>query len=186
MSDCDPMDCSLAGTSVCGILQAKIVEWVSIPFFRELFWPRDRTWVSCIAGGVFNIWTTREALSIRDWVPSDHVSFSQRQSPLTPPSSFLLTFVCCIQNHRKGAHGCQHWWRPLWGHRYLFQRRPSHSLLNSLISEVKALLILYRSRKNILWGFFAVHPAYFWVPSSSLVLMLALPLKFSENFYSSF
>ena len=30
----NPKDCSLAGSSVCGILQARILEWVSIPFFR--------------------------------------------------------------------------------------------------------------------------------------------------------
>ena len=33
---CDPMDCSLPGFSVCGILQVRILEWVAIPFSRDL------------------------------------------------------------------------------------------------------------------------------------------------------
>ena len=40
---CDPMDCSLAGSSVHGILQARIPEWVVIPFFRGSSQPRDQT-----------------------------------------------------------------------------------------------------------------------------------------------
>ena len=34
---CDPMDCSLLGSSVQGILQGRILEWVAIPFSREVF-----------------------------------------------------------------------------------------------------------------------------------------------------
>ena len=43
---CRPMDCSLPGTSVHGIFQARILEWVAITFFRGSSWPRDWTWVS--------------------------------------------------------------------------------------------------------------------------------------------
>ena len=52
---CDPMDCSLPGSSVYGILQARILEWVAISFFRGSSRPRDRTQVSCIAGRCFNL-----------------------------------------------------------------------------------------------------------------------------------
>ena len=58
---CDPVDCSPPGSSVHGILQARILEWVSISFSRGSSLPRDRTQVSCIAGRCFNLWTTREA-----------------------------------------------------------------------------------------------------------------------------
>ena len=47
---CDPMDCSLPGSSVHGIFQARILEWVAISFSRGTSWPRDRTRVSCIVG----------------------------------------------------------------------------------------------------------------------------------------
>ena len=59
---CNLMDCSLPGSSVHGILQARILEWAAIPFFRESSWPRDWTYASCIAGGFFTIWATRETL----------------------------------------------------------------------------------------------------------------------------
>ena len=57
---CDPMDCSPPGSSVRGILQAKTLEWVVIPFSRGSSWPRDWTQVSCIAGRFFISWATRE------------------------------------------------------------------------------------------------------------------------------
>ena len=46
---CDPMDCSLPGSSVHGILQAGILEWVAIPSSRGSSQPRDRTHVSCVS-----------------------------------------------------------------------------------------------------------------------------------------
>ena len=58
---CDPMDCTLPGSSVHRILQARILEWVDIPFSRGSSWPRDWTWVSYIAGRFFTVWTIREA-----------------------------------------------------------------------------------------------------------------------------
>ena len=57
----DPMDCSLPGSSVHGDLQARILEWVAMPSSRGSSYSRDQTQVSCIAGGFFTIWATREA-----------------------------------------------------------------------------------------------------------------------------
>ena len=57
----DPMNCSRPGSSVHGILQAKILERVAIPFSRGSSQPRDWTQVSHIAGGFFTSWATREA-----------------------------------------------------------------------------------------------------------------------------
>ena len=59
---CDPKDCSLSGSSVHRILQARILEWVAISFSRGSSRPRDRTCVSHIASGLFTDWATREAL----------------------------------------------------------------------------------------------------------------------------
>ena len=58
---CHPMDCSLPGFSVYGILQVRILEWVAIPFSRTSSWPKDLRWVSCIADRFFTIWATKEA-----------------------------------------------------------------------------------------------------------------------------
>ena len=52
---CNPMDCSSPGSSVHGILQVRILEWVAIPFSWESSPPKDRTWVSCVAGIFFTI-----------------------------------------------------------------------------------------------------------------------------------
>jgi len=53
MTLCDPMDCSPPGSSVHGLLQARILEWVAIPFSTGSSQPRDQTQVSCIAGRFF-------------------------------------------------------------------------------------------------------------------------------------
>ena len=99
---CDPMDCSLPGFSVHGILHVRILEWVAIPFSRGSSWPRDQTWVSCIAGKFFTIWATGEAQitlenSHQDWTPLEFISFpplplrsgnsknKNRKSPLKSP-----------------------------------------------------------------------------------------------------
>ena len=55
-----PMDYSLLGSSVPGILQARILAWIAIPFSRGSSQPRDRTRVSCTAGRFFTVWATRE------------------------------------------------------------------------------------------------------------------------------
>ena len=63
---CNPMDCSLPGSFIHGIFQARELEWVAISFSRGSSWPRDRTRVSGIVGRRFTIWSTREVL--QKWV----------------------------------------------------------------------------------------------------------------------
>ena len=48
------------GSSVLGISQERILEWVAISFSRGSSWPRDWTWVFCITGRFFTTWGTRE------------------------------------------------------------------------------------------------------------------------------
>ena len=60
---CNPMDCSLPGSTIHGIFQARILEWVAISFSRRSSRPRDWTWVSHMVGIIgrrFTIWATRE------------------------------------------------------------------------------------------------------------------------------
>ena len=108
---CDPMVCSPPGSSVHGILQARILEWVAMPSSRGSSWVKDQTRVSCTAGRFFTIWATREALGrlISVSVPSLHrvsdslwprgeVNGSYQIHPdagcLEPPS--LTGPVCCM------------------------------------------------------------------------------------------
>ena len=55
------MDCSLPGSSIHGISQTRILEWVALPFSRGSSWSGDRTHVSFLAGLFFYHWATREA-----------------------------------------------------------------------------------------------------------------------------
>ena len=52
---CDPMDCSLSGSSIHGIFQARVLEWIAISFSRGSSLPRNQTWVSLIADRRFTI-----------------------------------------------------------------------------------------------------------------------------------
>ena len=62
------MDCNSPGSSVHGISQARILEWIVISSFRGSSWPRDWTgvsYVSCIGRRVLYHWVTRDALNAR-------------------------------------------------------------------------------------------------------------------------
>ena len=60
--DSDPVDYSQSGSSVHGILQARILERVTICFSRASSQPRDQTWVFYMTGRFSTFWATREAL----------------------------------------------------------------------------------------------------------------------------
>ena len=58
----NPMDCSLPGSSVHRIFQARILEWIAIHFSRRSSPRRNWTWVSCTIGRFFTIWVSRMML----------------------------------------------------------------------------------------------------------------------------
>ena len=82
------MDCRLPGSSVHGILHARILEWVAIPFSRRSSQPRYPTQVFHIAGRVFTVWASRKfrvlciylCFSIfRQWVRKNFAFYIQRE-----------------------------------------------------------------------------------------------------------
>ena len=85
--------------TVHGILQARILEWIAFPFSRGSSQPRDRTQVSCIAGGFFTIWATREVqeywsgYSIPSPVDHPNPGIEPRSPPLQADS--LATELSC-------------------------------------------------------------------------------------------
>ena len=88
------MDCSLPGSSVHGIFQARILEWVAISFSRRSSRPRDWTRVSHIVGRRFTIWATREDVS-KVWVGHKNADLQRKFSKsgylsldLSPRESF--------------------------------------------------------------------------------------------------
>ena len=86
---CDPMDCSPPGSSVHGILQARILGWVATPFSRGSSWPRDQAHISQLAGGFL---TTEPSGKQQN-------GGTRRRPPSRPPSFFdfflgLQRWVC--------------------------------------------------------------------------------------------
>ena len=98
---CDPTDCCSPGSSVHGIFQARILEWVAISYSRGSSPPRDWTQVSCIAGQVFTVWATREALGLWCTItipPGAHLLLLVRDCPqlhwLSCKSPRTMIYVC--------------------------------------------------------------------------------------------
>ena len=69
MTFCDPRDYRPPGSSVHGILQARILEWVAMPSSRGSSQPRNQTGVSCNAGGFFTTWATMETQEYWNGLP---------------------------------------------------------------------------------------------------------------------
>ena len=88
---CEPMDCSQPGSSVHGILQARILEWVAIPLSRGSSWPRDQIQVFCFADRFFTSeshsnfmlylkanfspgnWMGNDLFNVQAFKPAEHV-----------------------------------------------------------------------------------------------------------------
>ena len=98
---CDPVHSSLPGSSVRGILQVIILEWVAISFSRGSSQPRDWTQVSRIAGRHFNLWATRDehyrnptpilnhvVLSHQPWLSSPHLDYFKAN-----PKHQIISFI---------------------------------------------------------------------------------------------
>ena len=92
----DPMNCSPPGSSVHGILQARMLEWEAIPFVRGSSGPRDQTQVSCIARRFFSIWAARKAIVVIIIYRFYIYEFI-----------YLLEFICKLLN-RYWWHFCSH------------------------------------------------------------------------------
>ena len=97
---CDPMDCSPPGSSVTGIiLQARILEWVAIPFSRGSSQPRDQTRVFCIMGRFFTTWATSSLVK---------QTLKSSQGTLTKTSNLRI----CIWCFKSPIFLLSWWYRP--------------------------------------------------------------------------
>ena len=91
---CDPMDCSLPGSSVHAIVQAWILQGVAVPFSRGSSRPKDRTQVSHTACRFFTVWATRESQT-RDCLT------------LKPPSAIPVSSMQIM--HTRNNSGNAYW-----------------------------------------------------------------------------
>ena len=99
---CDPMDCSLPGSSVHGILQARILEWVAISFSRGSSRPRDWTQVSRIAGRLFNLWAKLLACYRRIFYYFQWITSLKRKNRWGPRGLWRMNSFC----HKGGVICC--------------------------------------------------------------------------------
>ena len=135
---CDPVNCSLPGSSVHGILQARLLEWVAVLSSWGSSRPRDRTCISCIAGGFFIDW----AIPISS---SSQGLFKLRGKGC--PLHVRLVFFCedtlkrCCRNEQRGGWGPREW---LHVHCYISRLLGlgSHSLKSRLANQTKGKRIL--------------------------------------------
>ena len=88
---CNPMDYSPLGSSVHGIFQARILEWIAISSSRWPSWPRDWTLVSCISSRLFTVWATAEAQMIT-W----YKVYNSKASNVNSGSHLLTVNSCCM------------------------------------------------------------------------------------------
>ena len=93
------MNCSPPSSSVHGILQARTLEWVAIPFSRGSSRPREQTCVSCTAGRFFTIWATREA-QIHTYL---HLILQVFLAPTSFSRYYLASFLAFIEKFLKRA-----------------------------------------------------------------------------------
>ena len=88
---CNPIDCSLPGSSVHELLQARVLEWIASPLSRGSSQPRDRIQVSRITGGFFTVWATREAQYCQKLIIKEGVgSAGAGNPPMNTHSYFSL------------------------------------------------------------------------------------------------
>ena len=153
---CDPVNCSPPGSSVHGILQARLLKWVVVPLFsRGPSWHRDQTQFSCIAGRVFTV---------------------------EPPGKPYRLYVCivCIYHIKKSFHPSANTWVSstpwvfwivlLWTRMCKYLSAVLFPVLLDLYPEVLCLdhMVILLS---IFWGIFllfSVITAPFYISTSSI------------------
>ena len=109
------MDCSPPGSSLHGISQARILEWLAIPLSRESSRPRDRTPVSYIVGSFFTLWASRKPKRLNELLRWNTDSIGLVSSWSKTPENFQCLCVFssislphpppCVRTHREASLG---------------------------------------------------------------------------------
>ena len=115
----NPMGCSLPGSSLHGIFQGRILEWVAISFPRRSSPPRDRTPVSHISGRCFNVWATRDSLNNCNQMGS----YASRLSGVKFSFALWGWWVCQLPQFLYQYIWRQWHWVPPDGHKILQTRK---------------------------------------------------------------
>ena len=104
---CDPMNCSLPGSSVHGIPQARVLECVAISFSRRSSQPRDGTQVSRSGGRCFNLWATKEAPIVKNLPAMQETQIQSlgSEDSLKKGMATWLEYYCLENSMERGAWG---------------------------------------------------------------------------------
>ena len=103
---CNPMDCSPPDSSLHGILQARILEWLAISFSRRSPGPRDWTHVSHITGRFFSIWATKFAPTLN--LKREMQIKTTMRYHLTQVRISSVQFNLSVMSNSLQPHGLQH------------------------------------------------------------------------------
>ena len=105
---CDPMDCSLPGSSVLGIFQARTLEWLAIAFSRGCPQPRNWSRVSHSAGTVFTIWASRQDCMCHTLAfnHQDKVNWKPQCTSMTVQRVLRIPGMKGVGARGLSAHGC--------------------------------------------------------------------------------
>ena len=115
---CNTMDCSPPGSSVQGILQARILEWVAISFSRESSWPRNRAHVSWIGRWVLyheHHWEASKYKKIHKKSPSAYLTIVEGLSNLFEWYHTDFSIVTFLKNVGRLVLFYRSLWHFLWG-----------------------------------------------------------------------
>ena len=97
---CDSMNSSLPSSSVHGILQARILEWVAIPFSRGSSWPADWTQVSCIACDSLLSEPPGKPLKVLCWLKNWQEKIDAVPKICERHLAEMVRFHCCLATPR--------------------------------------------------------------------------------------
>ena len=98
---CNPMDCSLSGSSVHGIFQARVLEWIAISFSRGSSQPRNWTRVSRIVSRHLNICFNRQLIDL-----VRNILFLPNGNPLQKPHCFFFFLNGCMSTEELMLLNC--------------------------------------------------------------------------------
>ena len=170
---CNPMDCSLPGSSVHRIFQVRILEWAAISLSRGSPQPRDQTWVSCFTDRCFTIWATREAFAqVHVYCNCDAV---QPSHPLTV--SFLLPLIFpSIRDFSNESSVCIHW-QKYWGFSFSISPSSEYSGLISFKTDWFNLLAVQGTFRSLLQ---LKKASNFW-PSAFFTVQFSQPYRTTGN-----
>ena len=134
---CNPMSCCPPGSSVCGIFQARILEWVAVSSSRGSFRPRDWTHVACVAGSFFTCWAILEnSLVIQLLGLQASTAWGQVQSLVGDRRSWKPHSMAKKKKNNKKKKACLWWMQNFknYAHQYLnFNFHMSQNIIFLLI-----------------------------------------------------